>query len=445
MNTYYVKLLLFTFLINILILPYYENFQKNHYNVSLILKNTQRTIIKSRLLAQTKNHNPHYHNDPELKEIIDKMNEEAIKKYQQTHEPYEQLKELVEKNGTKVKGGHGTQPMSTTEKELLETYEEVFGHKNDIMLKSSMYPNEDDKSDKSSSCEFIDTNNTDFTKTKGKDKYLKNLKHRCIGGICSCSVVSAILTYIGLLAAKAAAYNYVAGQGGFFGTCASFISIYNMLDGPSMIAAVEAGTKVCTFGLTDLMPTAASYASAIFVPCGIAALVLLILAVVLIILYIWLYRRRKNSWKHECKKHLFYKCKKIYSLENNFSLEKISHNNANRFDIINATFRRLLAESHETHIFKTHSGENSLAYPIDNKSDKNDTEYYEASSNCTFRDEFLQNFFHQKEQIEWKNKNDSKSIFQKLHQKLHQISHFRKLPIIATTSVFYNIPYVHLI
>ncbi|KNG78516.1 stevor [Plasmodium falciparum IGH-CR14] len=152
MNTYYVKLLLFTFLINILVLPHNENYINNHYNIILIQNNTQRTTIKSRLLAQTQNHNPHYHNDPELKEMIDKLNEEAIKKYQQTHEPYEQLKELVEKSETKLTGGNDAEPMSTLEKELLEIYEEKFGHKNDIMLKSCMYQNDDEKSDKSSSC-----------------------------------------------------------------------------------------------------------------------------------------------------------------------------------------------------------------------------------------------------------------------------------------------------
>ncbi|ETW27239.1 hypothetical protein PFFCH_05344 [Plasmodium falciparum FCH/4] len=151
MNTYYVKMLIFIFLI--------KNFVNNHYNISLIQNNTHRTPLKSRLLAQTKNHNPHYHNDPELKEIIDKMNGEAIKKYQQTHDPYEQLKELVEKNGTKLTSGHGAEPMSTLKNDLLETYEETFGHKNDITLKSGMNLNDDDKSDKSSSCECTDINN----------------------------------------------------------------------------------------------------------------------------------------------------------------------------------------------------------------------------------------------------------------------------------------------
>ncbi|SOS79544.1 PIR protein, putative [Plasmodium sp. gorilla clade G1] len=287
MKMYYLKMLLFTVLINTLVLPHYENYLNNHYNVSLIQSKTKRTTTKSRLLAQTQINNPHYHNDPELKEIIDKMNEEAIKKYQETHDPYKQLKEVVEKNGTKIRGGHAAEPMSTIEKELLETYEEMFGNECD-MLKSGMYSNVDEKS---STCECTDINNIKLGKTKGRDKYLKHLKHRCIGGICSCTVGSAILTMIGLGAAKTAAINYVTGYGATYKTCASSITIYNMI----------AGSAVCS---PDLTGTMAINASAIFDPCGITALVLLILAVVLIILYIWLYRRRKNSWKHECKKHL---------------------------------------------------------------------------------------------------------------------------------------------
>ncbi|EWC78892.1 hypothetical protein C923_00420 [Plasmodium falciparum UGT5.1] len=295
---YYLKMLLFTFLINTLVLQHYENYLNNDYNVSLIQNNTKRTTIHSRLLAQTKNHNPHYHNDPELKEIIDKMNEEAIKKYQQTHDPYEQLKEVVEKNGTKYTGGNDAKPMSTLEKELLETYEEMFGGKSD-MLKLGKYKNDDDKSDDSSSCGCTNINNMKLAKTKGRDKYLKHLKGRCTRGIYSCSILSAFLTLIGLGLAKKAAFDTlnVTFHGVSYSKCASSISIFNMLDGPSMLV----GSASCS---PDLVGTAASYATAMFEPFGIAALVLLILAIILIILYIWLYRRRKNSWKHECKKHL---------------------------------------------------------------------------------------------------------------------------------------------
>ncbi|CDO62453.1 stevor [Plasmodium reichenowi] len=304
MSIYYVKMLLFTFLINTLLLPQYENFVNNHYNISIIQNNTQRTIIKSRLLAQTEKHNPHYHNDPELKEMIDKLNEESIKKYQQTHDPYEQLKELVEKKGTKPLGGHGAESMSTLDKELFETYEEVFGEKNHIMLKSGMYTNDDDVSNKSSSCECTDINNTKLSKTKGKDKYLKHLKHRCIGGICSFSVGSAILTMLGLAAAKSAAVAEFVPYTATCKTCTSYITIYNIFNGESMYATLQGVSACTTVASYDLVTPATTAAMSAFPPYGIAALVLLVLAVVLIILYIWLYRRRKNSWKHECKKHL---------------------------------------------------------------------------------------------------------------------------------------------
>ncbi|SOV77358.1 stevor PIR protein, putative [Plasmodium reichenowi] len=299
MNTYFVKLLLFTFLINTLVLPHNENCENSLYNVSLLQNNTQRTTIKSRLLAQTQNHNPHYHNDPELKEIIDKLNGEAIKKYQQTHEPYEQLRKLLEKNATKLTSGLGAKPMSTTEKDLLETYEEVFGEENHIMLKSVMYPNDDEKSDKLSSCECTDINNTDLTKRKGKDKYLKHLKHRCIGGICTCSVGSALLTYIGLAFAKKAALFYFPLSAK---TCASKLTIFNMFNCTTLNTALE-GTS-CVGVFSDLITPATGAATTTIFPYSIAIYVLIAIIVLLIILYIWLYRRRKNSWKHECKKHL---------------------------------------------------------------------------------------------------------------------------------------------
>ncbi|EWC89558.1 hypothetical protein PFNF54_01629 [Plasmodium falciparum NF54] len=301
MKMYYLKMLLFNFLINVLVLPHYENYQNNHYNIRLIPNNTYRITIKSRLLAQTQIHNPHYHNDPELKEIIDKLNEDAIKKYQQTHDPYEQLQEVVEKNGTKYKGGNDAEPMSTLEKELLQTYEEVFGNESD-MLKSGMNTNVDEKS---STCECTDINGVKLAKTKGRDKYLKHLKHRCTRGICFCSVGSALLTMFGLAVAKKAAVDailpvYVAA----IKKCVSSSSLFHIFHGGSLTTALKATEACASVAGPDIVIPATGAAIGAFPPYGIAALVLLILAVLLIILYIWLYRRRKNSWKHECKKHL---------------------------------------------------------------------------------------------------------------------------------------------
>ncbi|SOS79747.1 stevor [Plasmodium sp. gorilla clade G1] len=303
MNIYYVKMLLFTLLINTLVLPSCENYINNHYNIGFIHNNTQRTI-KSRLLAETKKKNSHYQNDPELKKIVDELNKEAIKKYQESHDPYEQLQELVEKKETKIRGGSDAEPMSTTEKELLEAYEQMFGEKKHIMLKSSMYPNNDDKSSDNSSCECANYNSTDLAKTKGKDKYLKHLKQRCTRGIGVCSVGSALLTMIGLVAAKKAAVAAVANFPTYTKTCVSSTSLFHIFDTGSLGTALNTAGGLCVNGISDVTGTVVpSTTSAIF-GFSIAIYVLIAITVLLIILYIWLYIRRKNSWKHECKKHL---------------------------------------------------------------------------------------------------------------------------------------------
>ncbi|ETW45837.1 hypothetical protein PFMALIP_06102 [Plasmodium falciparum MaliPS096_E11] len=189
--------------------------------------------------------------------------------------------------------------MSTIEKDLLETYKEVFGDESD-MLESGMYPNVDEKS---SICECADINNIKLGKTKGRDKYLKHLKERCKGGIAFCSVGSILLTFIGVLGAGA---TVGAALGNCLSKCASAITFINMMNADAIVAALGAlGTACASVANKDIIThTVVASATGIFQGCGIAALVLLILTVLLIILYIWLYRRRKRSWKHECKKHL---------------------------------------------------------------------------------------------------------------------------------------------
>ncbi|ETW51950.1 hypothetical protein PFMALIP_00005 [Plasmodium falciparum MaliPS096_E11] len=83
----------------------------------------------------------------------------------------------------------------------------------------------------------------------------------------------------------------------------SSIATFKLLDSSTLLSSFLS-MKECVDGATDMAGTTATPAMNAFYPYGIAALVLIILAVTLIILYIWLYRRRKNSWKHECKKHL---------------------------------------------------------------------------------------------------------------------------------------------
>ncbi|CAD48956.1 hypothetical protein CYL21_3487 [Plasmodium falciparum NF54] len=75
----------------------------------------------------------------------------------------------------------------------------------------------------------------------------------------------------------------------------------------------------------------------------------------------------------------------ILIITHKFSLEQITHNKSNNFNIINVTHRRLLAEPHKSHILKTHKGENSMAQPIVNKLRENHTECPKKSSSIKLK------------------------------------------------------------
>ncbi|SPJ08667.1 Plasmodium exported protein (hyp10), unknown function [Plasmodium sp. DRC-Itaito] len=107
----------------------------------------------------------------------------------------------------------------------------------------------------------------------------------------------------------------------------------------------------------------------------------------------------------------------ILIITHKFCLEQITHNKSNNFNIINGTHRRLLAEPHETHLLKTHSGENSMKQPIVNKLDENYTEYPKKSSSCTSNDDIHQEHDSKTKQIKCKNGKNSESWFQKFHKK----------------------------
>ncbi|ETW45079.1 hypothetical protein PFNF135_00408 [Plasmodium falciparum NF135/5.C10] len=118
------------------------------------------------------------------------------------------------------------------------------------------------KNDKSCEC----TNNMKSynhlsSLNKVHDKYLDNLKTCCVGGARACALSSALT-----------------------GISAAFIKALS-----TMVVTGTSHNSVASIG---------------FIYCGIAALVLFLIAVVLIILYIWILNRRKNSWKYKYKKHL---------------------------------------------------------------------------------------------------------------------------------------------
>ncbi|SOS81873.1 PIR protein, putative [Plasmodium sp.] len=114
---------------------------------------------------------------------------------------------------------------------------------------------------------------------KSNDKYLENLKYGCVGGAEVCAVSSMLAGRYGIYAGVSAGGAKLTGDALKLNGLAKAAASFNK--------AIEVGA----FG-------------GAFYPYGIAALVLILIVVVIIILYTWLYRRRRNSWKHEYKKHL---------------------------------------------------------------------------------------------------------------------------------------------
>ncbi|ETW39117.1 hypothetical protein PFUGPA_00149 [Plasmodium falciparum Palo Alto/Uganda] len=121
----------------------------------------------------------------------------------------------------------------------------------------------------------------------------------------------------------------------------------------------------------------------------------------------------------------------IFIITHKLCLEKIPHNKRNMVDILNARHKRLLSESEDEYIFKTHSGENSSTQPIDNKSHENITEYHKTSSSFRLNEEYPQNHNYESEQIKWENEKNNKLLLQKLRKK----SHYRNIKIIFITAL----------
>ncbi|EWC87273.1 hypothetical protein PFNF54_04050 [Plasmodium falciparum NF54] len=300
-------MLLFPFLFNTFLLSQNVNCQNNLRNKSLINNYTQRKILKSRCLAEIERpFNLHYQNDPELKKIIDRLNEEAMKKYQQSNDTYKQLHELLEKKETKSRSRNSEQEMSKIEKELLKIYEKMSGDENHIMQKSDMYTNENhksnDKNDKS--CECINKNSTDKLSSTNKvhDNYLDNLKTGCIGSVGACALSSAATEFAGNVAAGTAVNSFI--QSTIFDTVLTKLT--QALVGVNLLSETAIGKATLSIGTFSSYDSviAARFANSAFFSYGISALFLILISVIFVLLYIWLRKRRKRSWTHEYKKHL---------------------------------------------------------------------------------------------------------------------------------------------
>ncbi|SOS76940.1 stevor [Plasmodium sp. gorilla clade G1] len=305
MNIYYNNMLVMSFLLNVLLLSDNVNNQNKKYNVGYVKNSTRMIIMKSRRLTEIQLPKcPHYHNDPELKKIIDKLNQERIKKYIETNNSFEELHELLGKKRTNSLYENGMKKSSKMENELLKKHDDSIRDKHNVMLKSGIYTSEDIKlNDKS--CEYQNkkiSGDELASSHKIHDNYLDNLKKGCFGGVGICTLCSLLVSNIGIGYAVTAAKGVITP----IYSLAIADKLANVLAGVYFFfsSSIEnAAVSIFNLFYYDAM-RAAGAATTAFLPYGIAALVLIILVVALIVLYIWLYRRRKKSWKHECKKHL---------------------------------------------------------------------------------------------------------------------------------------------
>ncbi|EUR72735.1 hypothetical protein PFBG_02310 [Plasmodium falciparum 7G8] len=304
-------MLLFAFLFNKFLLSQNINCQNTLPNKTLINNYTQRKTLKSRCLAELENsYNTHCHNDPELKKIIDQLNQGELNTYQQSNDTCNQLHELLEKNETKTKSRNSEQVLSKIEKKFLKTYEKFLTDKNRIMIISDIYTNEyyksNDKNDKNNkSCECANnkkSSNKLSLSNKVNDNYLDNLKTRCVGSVGACALSSAATEFAGNVAAASAVKSFI--QGGFLKTIIP--KLYEALAGVNLLSQsniVSATSSISTFSAQESL-FAATFANSAFFSYGISAVFLILIAVIFVLLYIWMRKRRKRSWKHEYKKHL---------------------------------------------------------------------------------------------------------------------------------------------
>ncbi|ETW49748.1 hypothetical protein PFMALIP_02282 [Plasmodium falciparum MaliPS096_E11] len=273
-------MLLFAFLFNKFLLSQNINCQNTLPNKTLINNYTQRKTLKSRCLAELENsYNTHCHNDPELKKIIDQLNQGELNTYQQSNDTCNQLHELLEKNETKTKSRNSEQVLSKIEKKFLKTYEKFLTDKNRIMIISDIYTNEyyksndknykNDKNDKNNkSCECANnkkSSNKLSLSNKVNDNYLDNLKTRCVGSVGACALSSAATEFAGNVAAASAVKSFI--QNTILD--AVFTKLTEALAGVSLLSETTIGKATLSIG------TFSSYDSVIAVSFANSAFFLL--------------------------------------------------------------------------------------------------------------------------------------------------------------------------
>lgn len=154
--------------------------------------------------------------------------------------------------------------------------------------------------------------------TKFHYNYLDNSKKVCAVDVCACFLSSAATGIAGNIpptfaAAKAAVTSLESALQTSYSTAvltklSNALASVNLSSQSAIVGAIISGVILgvssATASSTTVAKAATAAASTTFFPYGMTIVALILLTIAMIVLYIWLRRRRKNSWKHEWKKHL---------------------------------------------------------------------------------------------------------------------------------------------
>ncbi|SOV10297.1 stevor PIR protein, putative [Plasmodium sp. gorilla clade G2] len=146
---------------------------------------------------------------------------------------------------------------------------------------------------------------------KVHDNYLDNLKTGCVGGVGICGISSILAGNSGVAAgATASVAAAVETASTTIPTLATKLTSDIIGAKFFFISSLETAIKSVAPTLSSvanqsgIVSSAASAGTAAFFTYGMAIVALIAVTIIVILLYIWLRKRRKNSWKHEYKKHL---------------------------------------------------------------------------------------------------------------------------------------------
>ncbi|SCQ12673.1 stevor PIR protein,putative [Plasmodium sp.] len=284
MITYNFKFIIFSIILGTLSLIYYNDsngLYKNIYYTNVVLVTTKFRTLAELLYEPTTNHR---NENNKLKEFT-KTNETKCKKSiypKDDKKPNDQIQQVPEnenigtpntvkyRKGTHSKEKDAISNRSSRSLKYLEMQRKLY---NNFYVRPEIYfQNLSDKSND----KYFEYSNKKKSSNKVNDEYLDALKTSCVGGAEVCEFSSILTGSYGVTAALKTA------------------GVTNAKDITTAATLLSSSLEKFFVG--------ASWGT--FFHYGIAAFVLILIVVALIILYLYLRKKRKNSWKHECKKHL---------------------------------------------------------------------------------------------------------------------------------------------